>query len=148
MSHLAVESTSVQFPLVEHAADVGWVRLSDTDALSKRRGEGGLFLYDELAEALLRLNPGVVTTAEVNGIIQRMESVPNTMEGNRELLQWLRGQKTHYVEAEKRHRNVRVIDYDNAPGNNIFHVSWNGPIVMVATARVERARAIVPTSCL
>ena len=124
MSHLGVESTTVQFPLVEHAAAVGWARLSDTDALTKRRGEGGHFLYDELAAALLRLNPGVVTPADVNGIIQRMESAPNTIEGNRELLQWLRGQKTHYVEAEKRHRNVRVIDYVNAPGNNVFNVSW------------------------
>ena len=124
MSLLGVESATVQFPLVDHAAAAGWVRLSDADALTKRRGEGGHFLYDELAAALLRLNPGVVTPSDVNGIIQRMESVPNTMEGNRELLQWLRGQKTHYVDAEKRHRNVRVIDYDNAPGNNVFHVSW------------------------
>ena len=122
MSLLGVESATVQFPLVDHAAAAGWVRLSDADALTKRRGEGGHFLYDELAAALLRLNPGVVTPSDVNGIIQRMESVPNTMEGNRELLQWLRGQKTHYVDAEKRHRNVRVIDYDNAPGNNVFQI--------------------------
>jgi type I restriction enzyme R subunit len=124
MGRLGIESATVQFPLVDHAAVVGWARLSDTEALTKRRGEGGHFLYDELAAALLRLNPGVVTPADVNAIIQRMESVPNTIEGNRELLQWLRGQKTHYVEAEKRYRNVRVIDYDNAPGNNQFQVSW------------------------
>ncbi len=124
MSLLGIESTTVQFPLVEHAASVGWMRLSDADALTKRRGEGGHFLYDELAAALLRLNPGVVTPADVTSIIQRMESVPNTMEGNRELLQWLRGQKTHYVEGEKRHRNVRVVDFDNAPGTNVLHVSW------------------------
>ena len=26
--------------------------------------------------------------------------------------------------AEKRHRNVRVIDYDNAPGNNVSANVW------------------------
>jgi len=123
MTKLAIESTTVQFPLVDHAAAAGWNTVSEADALGKRRGEGGLFFYDELEAALLRLNPGVVAPADVPGIVQRLESLPNTIQGNREVLEWLRGHKTLYVESEKRHRNVCLVDFDNAPGNNVFQVT-------------------------
>ncbi|MDP1698990.1 MAG: HsdR family type I site-specific deoxyribonuclease [Pseudomonas sp.] len=121
---LAIEATTVQFPLVEHAAAAGWQRVSEAEALRKRRGEGGLFFYDELEAALLRLNPGVVTPADVPGIVQRLESLPNTIAGNREVLEWLRGKQTIYVDSEKRHRNVRLLDFENKAGCNTFQVSW------------------------
>ncbi|MEO8859035.1 MAG: HsdR family type I site-specific deoxyribonuclease [Burkholderiaceae bacterium] len=118
-----MESTTVQFPLVDYAVSSGWVPLTDADALGKRRGEGGLFLYDELEAALLRLNPGVVLPTDVAGIVQRLESLPSTMQGNQEMLEWLRGRKTLYVEGENRHRNIRLIDFDH-PANNCFRVTW------------------------
>ncbi len=121
---LAVESTTVQFPLVDHAVAAGWQPVTPEAALSKRRGEGGLFLYDELEAALLRLNPGVVAAADVPGIVQQLESLPASIEGNHEVLEWLRGHKTLYVEGEKRQRAVRLVDYDNAPGSNVFQVTW------------------------
>ena len=124
MTKLAVEAATVQFPLVDHAVGADWDRVNEADALSRRRGEGGLFFYDELDAALLRLNPGVVTAADVPGIVQRLESLPNTIDGNREVLEWLRGHKTIYVESERRHRNVRLVDYDNQPGQNVFQVTW------------------------
>ena len=52
MTKLAIESTTVQFPLVDHAAAAGWARVAETEALSKRHGEGGLFFYDALEAAL------------------------------------------------------------------------------------------------
>ncbi|WP_447734940.1 type I restriction endonuclease subunit R [Rhodanobacter soli] len=121
---LAIEAATVQFPLVDHAAAAGWERVSDGVALRQRRGEGGLFFYDELEAALLRLNPGVVTPADVAGIVQRLESLPNTIAGNREVLDWLRGKQTIYVESEKRHRNVQLVDFDNKAGSNVFQVTW------------------------
>lgn len=124
MTKLAIEASTVQFPLVDHAAAAGWDRVSDTDALRKRRGEGGLYFYDELEAALLRLNPGVVTPADVPGIVQRMESLPNSIAGNREVLEWLRGKQTIYVDSEKRHRNVRLVDFENSAGSNVFQVTW------------------------
>ncbi|MBI4005931.1 MAG: HsdR family type I site-specific deoxyribonuclease [Gammaproteobacteria bacterium] len=131
MTTLAHEATTVQFPLVRYAAATGWTVISDVDALIKRRGEGGLFFYVELEAALLRLNPGVVGAENVAGIIQRMEAVPNTIAGNREILEWLRGQRTIYHTQEKRHRNVTLIDFDHLD-RNIFQVTYewayrNGP---------------------
>lgn len=124
-SKLANEAGTVQFTMVKHAEAAGWTVVSDTDALQKRRGESGLFLYSELKDALIRLNPGVVTPENVGGIIQRIEGVPKTIEGNREILEWLRGNRTVYDETEKRHRNVTVIDYrDKAVSNNVFQVTY------------------------
>ncbi|MGH8336023.1 MAG: type I restriction endonuclease, partial [Gammaproteobacteria bacterium] len=123
MTTLASEAGTVQFPLIHYAEAAGWTAVSEAAALGKRRGEEGLFFYDELEAALLRLNPGVVTPENVQAVIQRMESVPVTIEGNRELLRWLRGEQTLFVELEKRHRHVRVLDYENIE-NNVFQVTW------------------------
>ena len=121
--HLASEMRTVQYTLVTHAEEIGWTVVSETEALIKRRGESGLFFYGELKEALMRLNPGIVTSENVNNIIQRMESVPKTIEGNREILEWLRGNRTVYDEIEKRHRNVTVIDYKNLDRND-FQITY------------------------
>jgi type I restriction enzyme R subunit len=121
--HLASEMGTVQFTLVKHAEEAGWAVVSETDALRKRGGESGLFFYGELKEALLRLNTDVVTPENVNSIIQRMESVPKTIEGNKEILEWLRGNRTVYDEKEKRHRNVTLIDYKDLD-RNIFQVTY------------------------
>jgi type I restriction enzyme R subunit len=121
--NLANEAGTVQFPLVKHAAEIGWAVVSDSDALRLRGGEAGIFFYSELEAALLRLNPGIVTADNVQSIIQRMESVPNNIEGNREILEWLRGNKTVFVESEKRHRNVTLVDFADLD-RNAFHVTY------------------------
>lgn len=123
MPVLATESGSVQFPLVRHASEIGWSVVSDTDALSKRRGEGGLFFYEELTAALITLNPGIVSEENASSIIQRLESIPNTIEGNSEVLDWLRGNRTIYDTKENRHRNVRLIDFDNIK-SNVFQITY------------------------
>jgi type I restriction enzyme R subunit len=117
------EAGTVQFPMVRHAAEIGWESLTQADALSKRGGEAGLSLYDELREALLRLNPGLVTPDNVQEVIDRLDAIPPTMDGNRDLLEWLRGRKTIYDEAEKRHRPVKLIDFARIDANR-FHVTW------------------------
>lgn len=92
----------MQFTLVRHAEEAGWTVVSDMEALSKRRGETGLFFYAELEDALLRLNPGVVTPENVNNIVQRIESVPKTIEGNKEI-QKKKGERST---TKSRHREV------------------------------------------
>src|ERR1019366_301079 len=110
MAKLANEAGTVQYPLVRHAEEVGWTVVSKDDALHRRGGEAGLFFYKDLEAALIRLNPGVVTSDNVQSIIQRMEAVPKNIEGNREILEWLRGNRTVYDDRDKRHRNVTLLD--------------------------------------
>src|ERR1700730_5101809 len=123
MAKLANEAGTVQFPLVKHAEEIGRAVISKKEALHRRRGEAGVFFYKDLEDALLRLNPRIVTSDNVQGIIQRMEAVPNSIEGNREMLEWLRGNRTVYDEHEKRHRNVTLIDFANLD-RNVFHVTY------------------------
>ena len=49
--------------------------------------------------------------------------IPPTIEGNREMLAWLRGERPWYDETEKRHRRVTLIDFEHTDAN-VFHVSW------------------------
>jgi type I restriction enzyme R subunit len=119
---LASERATVQDPLVGYAVEIGWAYLSPEQALTLRRGQGGTFLYQTLRDKLIALNPGIVTIENVDQVIAKIESVRNNIEGNAEVLAWLRGERSVYVEDEKRQRNVTLIDFEHA-AHNIFHVT-------------------------
>ena len=123
MSDLEIsEAASVQFPMIRHAAEVGWTPLSPQAALRKRGGEVGMLFHDEVEAALYRCNPWLGDEA-VRAAVERIEALPATIEGNREMLAWLRGERQWYDEAERRQRPVRLVDFD-APGANTLHVIW------------------------
>ncbi|MDE2180416.1 MAG: HsdR family type I site-specific deoxyribonuclease, partial [candidate division NC10 bacterium] len=121
-SHLGSERPTVQDPLIGYAVEIGWGYLSPDEALTLRRGESGTLLYPTLRDKLIALNPGVVTVDNVDQVITRIESVRNTIEGNAEVLAWLRGERSVYVQTEKRQRNVILIDFEH-PAHNVFHVT-------------------------
>jgi len=116
------EKITVQNPLLKYAAEIGWDYVSSADALSLRKGETGMLFNDILREKLIKLNPGFTTKDNADEIIHRIESERNSIEGNAEILAWLRGEKTIYDHKEKRNRNVTVINYDRID-NNIFQVT-------------------------
>lgn len=120
--NLGSERPTVQDPLIRYAVEIGWGYLSPGQALTFRRGESGTLLYPTLRDKLVTLNPGVVTVENVDQIINTIESVRNNIEGNAEILAWLRGKRAVYIESEKRHRNVKLIDFEH-PAHNVFHVT-------------------------
>lgn len=117
------ELASVQLPFVRHAEAVGWEPVAPEVSLGKRGGAEGLFHYPELKEALLRLNPGVLTAESVQSIIQELDAIPNTMRGNRDLLDWLRGARSIAVLEERRRRNVVLIDFADVE-SNVYQVTY------------------------
>lgn len=119
---LASERAVVQEPLIRYANEIGWAYLPPEAALTLRRGEGGTLLYPTLRDKLIALNPGVVTVDTVDAVLARIEGVRTNIEGNAEVLAWLRGERTVYVESERRHRNVTVIDFDH-PAHDLFQVT-------------------------
>jgi len=119
---LASERAVVQEPIVRYAGEIGWAYLSPEQALTLRRGESGTLLNPTLRDKLIALNPGVVTVDNVDAIVGRIEGVRNSIEGNAEVLAWLRGERTAYVEGERRHRNVTLIDFEH-PAHNLFQVT-------------------------
>ena len=122
MPSIASERATVQNPLVEYVQEIGWAYVSPEQALTLRRGESGTLFYQTLRDKLVSLNPGVVTVSNVDEVIARIESVRNTIEGNAEILAWLRGERSIYVESEKRQRNVVLIDFAH-PAENVFQVT-------------------------
>ena len=119
---LVSEKATVQDPLIGYAAEIGWSYLPPEQALTLRRGQSGPLLYPILREKLITLNPGIVSLDNVDQVVAKIENVRNNIEGNAEVLAWLRGQRSVYVEGEKRYRNVTLIDFEH-PANNIFHVT-------------------------
>jgi len=122
MPSIASERATVQNPLVEYVQEIGWAYVSPDQALTLRRGESGTLFYQTLRDKLISLNPGVVTVSNVDDVIARIESVRNTIEGNAEMLAWLRGERSVYVESEKRQRNATLIDFAH-PAENVFQVT-------------------------
>ncbi|MEO8033468.1 MAG: HsdR family type I site-specific deoxyribonuclease, partial [Acidobacteriota bacterium] len=161
MTSLGLERSSVQSTLIRYASEIGWRVLSRDGALTERGGEGGTLLYKTLERKLLDLNPGVVTSENVRDVISRIENARIGIEGNYEVLRWLRGEQTVKVTAERRTRNVTLIDFEHLE-NNVFHVTeeWeyangrhtnradvmfviNGvPVAIVETKHAKKADAI------
>jgi type I restriction enzyme R subunit len=120
------EAGTVQFPMVKHAVEIGWTSITPEDARTKRGGEAGTFFHDVLEDKLAAFNPWMSADA-VRSVVETLDALPATIEGNRELLAWLRGERQWYDEAEKRHRPVTVIDFEHV-ADNAFHVTWEWKI--------------------
>ena len=108
--------------MVRHAAEIGWTPLPPMDAMQKRGGKAGMLFRGELEGTLEQFNPWMTENA-IRSAVERLEAIPPTIEGNREMLAWLRGERQWYDESEQRHRQVRLIDFER-PAANIFHVTW------------------------
>jgi len=115
------ERKIVQEPLIKYARQIGWTYLTRDETVVLRQGEAGLFLYSILKEQLINLNKGIINNEKANEIIKRLENVKNSIEGNQEILQYLKGEKSVYYERDKRELNIRFIDFRNI--NNQFHVT-------------------------
>ncbi|MBI4181314.1 MAG: HsdR family type I site-specific deoxyribonuclease, partial [Chloroflexi bacterium] len=119
---LRSERQVVQKPLVRYAIEAGWTYLSPDDALRLRHAEISPILYDIFIQKVQSLNSNIVDLLKAEDIAGRFVRVPPTIEGNLQAWEYLKGLKTVFVEAEKRERNLRLVDFDN-PGRNVFHVT-------------------------
>ena len=118
------EQSAVQNPLIKYVSEkeIGWDYVSRDKAVELRRGETGLFFYNLLKEQLVKLNPGIVDEAKAESIIKDLENVRSTIEGNSDVLQYLKGQISVYHERERREVNIKLIDFENVTSNK-FHVT-------------------------
>lgn len=134
------EASTVQFPMVRHATKIGWTLLSPQEALLKRGGEADMLFRAELADKLKTFNPWMTDRA-IGSVIETLDAAPPTIEGNSEILAWLRGERQRYDEDEKRYRRVRLIDF-GAPDANVFHVTWEWKIKPLARNKANRADVV------
>ncbi|GER88962.1 type I deoxyribonuclease HsdR [Dictyobacter vulcani] len=108
--------------MIGYAVQIGWLPLDRKVALRRRRGDGGRFLYDTLKQQLLALNPGVLNEQRAEEVIRQLNLLKPTIEGNRDALLWLKGEKSVFVPEENRELNVRLIEFEDIK-LNIFQVT-------------------------
>ena len=116
------ERSAVQDPMLQYAAEIGWESISASEAMRMRRGDTRCYFDDVLEAQLMKLNEGILDESLCKEIMRRLNLLNSTLEGNRDALSWLRGERSIFVPVENRERNVTLIDYDT-PDNNRFHVT-------------------------
>ena len=112
--------------MVKHAVEIGWTAITPDDARGYRGGESGAFFRLLLEEKIAAFNSWLTADA-VRSVVETLDALPATIEGNREMLAWLRGERQWVDEAEKRHRPITLIAFDNIE-SNAFHVTWEWKI--------------------
>ena len=126
------ERTAVQNPILKYAQDLGWEIVSRPDAEAKRGFDtiavsiqdrarnASLFFHDILYQKAKVFNPKLEDTKEE--LVRKLSILPNNIQGNRDFLAYLRGEKTFYSKAENREFNLTLIDFHN-PVNNSYQVT-------------------------
>lgn len=119
---LGNERHAVQNPFVRYAVEAGWTYLSPDEALRLRPGPESPVLLPVLVAQLQKLNPGIVDHQRAEDLAKAICRVPANVQGNLTAWEYLKGLRTVFVEAEKRERNVRLLDPAH-PEVNTFHVT-------------------------
>ena len=126
------EHKSVQARILKYANEIGWTIVSqgeaegrrgfDTSAASPREKakNASRFFSDTLFEKVKEFNPKF---KDSKADLLRVLDLPlPTIQGNRDFLFYLQGEKTFFSKEENREFNLMLIDYEN-PANNIFEVT-------------------------
>lgn len=124
MPSFGAEESCVQYPLIGYVTEpeIGWTFVSKEAAVERRGGQEGSFFYDLLGDKLLALNRGILDKERVAQVMQRMQNVRPSIEGNAAILSFLRGEQTIYHPTQNRELNFDVIDFENMH-NNDFDVT-------------------------
>jgi len=112
--------------MVGHAVEIGWKPLTPMEALYRRGDESARMFRGVLEQKILAFNSWMSADA-ARSVVETLDALPASIEGNRELLSWLRGERQWYDDVEKRHRPVTLIDFGN-PAANELHVTWEWKI--------------------
>jgi type I restriction enzyme, R subunit len=123
MPSLGAEVPAVQLPMLRYAQDIGWTFVPPDEALKRRGGETGLLFVQRFTDQFIKLNrPAGLNGIHASEVLKRLATLPARIEGNRDMLDLLRGQTSVYYAGEKREVNVHVIDFDR-PDANVFEVT-------------------------
>ncbi len=137
MREFGSERYSVQEPIIRYVCEpsaeylthegerfllnLGWEYVSPKEALKLRGDERGFVFRDTLHSQLNKLN-NFITPELAKELIKKIERIPANIEGNFIAWEYLKGLRTLFVPAEKRERNVKLIDTENIE-NNTFHIT-------------------------
>lgn len=126
------ERTSVQNPILKYANEIGWEVISRPDAeamrgfsptsidVQERARNASFFFNDILYQKAKEFNPKLEDTKEE--LVRKLSILPNSIQGNRDFLAHLRGEKTFFSKQDNREYNLTLIDFKN-PETNIYQVT-------------------------
>jgi type I restriction enzyme R subunit len=121
MSPIGGEKGSVQNPLIQYAMEIGWKYVSPEDALTLRGGESGL-VFKEIFVSQIQIFNAFATQSTADNLVKKLETIHATIEGNFTVWEYLKGLKQVFVPAEKRERDVTLLNTSNV-SRNTFHVT-------------------------
>jgi type I restriction enzyme R subunit len=151
---LLSEKRDVQDQLINHLIGIGWRYLPPGDVSAERGGdEREPFLPNIVRQQLIALNPDLVTAEDasagltcaspagagstgVDDVLRRLRRIRPNLAGNESFLKALRGNWTVYDPAEKRERNLTLIDFEN-PERNDFTFTQEFPFVDYDRRRMD-----------
>lgn len=126
------EHKSVQARILKYAQEVGWSFVSQNEAEERRDFDSAgissrekaknasRYFTDLLYDTVRKFNPKFKDSKE--DLLRKLDLPLPTIQGNREFLEHLQGEKTYFSKEEKREFNLRLIDYEY-PENNVFEVT-------------------------
>jgi len=132
MSQPFTEHSTVQKRILEYADEIGWQVLTkkETEGLryfdstatlpAEKAKSSYPFLKDILFQKVFEFNPKY--TEKDNNLFSKLKSLRTDIQGNKDFLQYLRGEKTFFCSEDNREYNLKLIDFDNHT-NNTYHTS-------------------------
>lgn len=132
MSSSPIERISVQDRIIQYATETGWSYVNRSDSEKLRRFDyshnlpkeqarhASLFFDDLLYEQVKRFNKKYENTKEE--LIRILSQLHYDITGNREFLNYLRGDKTFHSSADIREYNLNLINFTD-PTKNIYQVT-------------------------
>ena len=132
MSSHFTEHKSVQQRILEYACSIGWKILTRSEAEELRlfdrsktlpeeqSKKSSLLLNHVFTEKVKAFNPKF--TESIDDLISCLSSLSSDIHGNRDFLNYLRGEKTFYCPEEERELNLTLIDFEDQKSNT-YHVS-------------------------
>jgi len=126
------EHKSVQTRILQYAQEIGWTFVPRGEA-EERRGfdaagvsprekakNASWFFVDTLFEKVKEFNPKFKDSKEE--LLRKLNLPLPTIQGNRDFLEYLQGEKTFFSTEENREFNLVLINYDE-PEKNIYEVT-------------------------
>lgn len=126
------EHSAVQYPITRYASQIGWTFIPQSEAEELRHFDrqavspkeqarkASLFFDDILFGKIKEFNPRYELSKEE--LIRTLTNFPFTIQGNRDFLAMLRGEKTYFCKAENRDLNLQLIDFTEAI-NNVYQIT-------------------------
>jgi type I restriction enzyme R subunit len=113
------EFNVVEKPIINWLVGLGW-RFVSADEL--KRGIEEPFDLPTLIDRIKYLNPDLDSDEDVDKAISQLRRASNDISGNREIFEWVKGERSVVLKAGEKARTIKLLDFEN-PESNIFVVT-------------------------